>query len=699
MKKFTLTLAAIFVLVAHCSAQDGKPAPRPTAPPVDNDVVKISTNLIQVDVSVTDAGGKAVSDLKRDEIEIYENGQKQNITHFKFVSVSRAVVDKATAKEDIAIPGQAARLQRQQVHRTIALVVDDFVLSFESIYFTKRTLRKFVAEQMQEGDLVAIILTGQSIGALANFTTDKRVLNAAIDKIRYNLMGTGGQTAQDPIDPFSTGADVENDKNFHNSFKDFRTGIIAKGYLATMSYAVSRLKEMPGRKSVILFSDGIDLTRGYSVTDTIDPIIEQATRASVVFYAVDPRGLQTTGYTAADKITDFRPQALSNRLKAQSRLLFVTQGGLVYLTEKTGGFTIKNTNDLSDGVRRVLDDQSYYLVGYEPDSDTFDPKTRRFNKLEVKVSRKGVNTRYRSGFFNFATGSAPTVQPKLAPEQQLEAALVSPFAESGIGLRLTTLFGNDRTSGSYVTSLLHIDGGGMKFTDQPDGRKKAEFEILAVNYGRDGKPVDKLAKSYTVHFAAADTDKFMSGGFVYRFTFPVTKPGAYQYRVALRDTQGGNIGTASQFLIVPDLQNKRLALSGILLENMTVEEYQRLLDPKGGQVTTDPAGNTAIGKFMAGTVLRYGVDIYNAQGQVGKSPLLRAKVRLFFDGKLVSNGDDFPVDLTGQSNAERIRLSRTMILGTEMPRGEYVLQILVRDDSDSNKKKIASQFVQFEVVY
>ena len=713
-------LIAFFVLVTLSQTKD--PAPTPTrlpdtevvspTPPVDNDVVKISTALIQVDVSVTDSKGKAVSDLKPEEIEISENGKKQKITHFKFVSVSRTVVDKAAAKEDIAMPGRPVPLQREQVHRTIALVVDDYGLSFESIYFTKRTLRKFVAEQMQEGDLVAIMLTGQSIGTLANFTTDKRVLNAAIDRVRYNLMGTGGSTAQDPIDPtmtemlkglgdpFITDADVENDRKFQDAFKDFRAGTIAEPF-ATMSYAVSKLKEMPGRKSVILFSDGFSLSPprgGPGIIETINPIIEQATRASVVFYAVDPRGLQTTGYTAADKIVNPTAQAYSSRLSAQFRYLFDTQGGLVYLTEKTGGFTIKNQNDLSDGVRRVMDDQSYYLVGYEPDADTFDSKTRKFNKLEVKVSRKGVNTRYRSGFFNFATESASVEQLKLAPQQQLEAALVSPFAESGVGLRLTTLFGNDRASGSYVTSLLHIDGNGMKFTDQPDGTKKVEFEILAVSYGRDGKLVDKLAKGYTLHFAHADADRFISGGFVYRFTFPITKPGAYQYRVALRDTQGGKIGTASQFLAVPDLEKKQLTLSGILLENMTVEEYQRLMDPKGGTVTTDPAGDTAIGKFRAGTVLRYGLDIYNAPGSIGNRPVLRAKVRLFCDGKLILSGDDFPVDLTGQPNMSRIQLSRAMVLGTEMPRGEYVLQIFVRDDSDSSKKKIANQFVQFEVV-
>ena len=89
--------------------------------------------------------------------------------------------------------------------------------------------------------------------------------------------------------------------------------------------------------------------------------------------------------------------------------LFDTQDGLSYLSRETGGFAVLNNNDLSGGVRRVLDDQSYYLVGYEPDSDTFDPAKRKFNTLSVKILRKGAIVRYRSGFFNVADKPAEKI--------------------------------------------------------------------------------------------------------------------------------------------------------------------------------------------------------------------------------------------------------------------------------------------------
>ena len=86
MKKAVLALFLAAFAVAAAFSQDVKPTPKPTPP--DDDVVKISTNLIQIDVSVTDKNGKAVTDLKPEEIEIYENGERQKITNFSYDEIS-----------------------------------------------------------------------------------------------------------------------------------------------------------------------------------------------------------------------------------------------------------------------------------------------------------------------------------------------------------------------------------------------------------------------------------------------------------------------------------------------------------------------------------------------------------------------------------------------------------------------------------
>ena len=202
-------LVPIFAVAYSCWLNIAAQTPTPSPVTKDGDVVRISTNLIQIDVSVTDINGKTIPNLKADEIEIFENGQKQKITNFSFVSSGRPATERplnaAKNVDNTPIPQSPPVIPRpENIRRTIAVVIDDLSMSWESVAYTRDTLKKFVAEQMQDGDLVAILRTGGNIGSLQRFTTDKRILYAAIEKIKYNPMGTGGFSAMMPIEPSGT---------------------------------------------------------------------------------------------------------------------------------------------------------------------------------------------------------------------------------------------------------------------------------------------------------------------------------------------------------------------------------------------------------------------------------------------------------------------------------------------------------------
>ncbi len=714
MKGCLFGIAAVMVLAFAASAQVPTPTP-------DNDVVKISTNLIQVDVSVTDLKGKVINDIKPGEIEIYENGEKQKITNFSFVQTTKTVTERPTPadkNDKNAIPIPQAILRPDQIRRTIALVVDDLSLSFESAYQTRRALKKFVDEQMKEGDLVAIIRTGAGIGALQQFTSEKRILYAAIEKVKWNPSGTGGVSAFAPIesapdtsmqtDPSATPDDTATTSSTDagQSLDDFRGSVFATGTLGALKFIVTGMSELPGRKSVILFSDGFKMFENDDqgnqesgrVMDFLKELIDVANRSTVVFYTVDARGLQFTGFTAADSVTDTSPAAMSKQLQARSDQLHDTQEGLSFLADQTGGFAVKNNNDLSGGVRKILDDQSYYLVAYEPDAETFDPATRKFNKLEVKILRSGAKVRYRSGFFNVAQKKVEKPTSALTPGQQLETALVSPFAVGGIDLRFNALFGSDVKTGSFVRSLLHINGRDLQFTDDKDGTKKATFDVLAMSFGDNGQVVDQLAKTFTLTLKGSVYQKAITDGFVYNFAFPVKKPGAYQYRVAIRDVSSGKIGSATQFIEVPSLKKGHVTLSSIILEDLTADQWKRLADTHDANVGSNPLTDTALRRVKQGTVLRYAYEIYNAKSGGGKTPNVQAKIRVFRDGKLLLDGQQKAVDLTGQSDFQNLKASGAMQFGKSMPPGDYILQIIVTDSLAGAKQQIATQFVQFEVV-
>ncbi|HYP50190.1 MAG TPA: VWA domain-containing protein, partial [Pyrinomonadaceae bacterium] len=205
MNKFnsTLILTIVFLcLSTPAAAQTASPSPTP--PVDDGNVVKITTNLIQIDAVVTGKDGKTVTDLTAADFEIYENNVKQEITNFSFVSATREKTEtiKKPAKDAPTVaapPPFPNKLRPEQVRRTIALVVDDLGLSFASIDAVKFSLKKFVDEQIQPGDLVAITRTSAGAGALQQFTSDKRMLYAAIGRIRWFPSGRGEVSAFTPV--------------------------------------------------------------------------------------------------------------------------------------------------------------------------------------------------------------------------------------------------------------------------------------------------------------------------------------------------------------------------------------------------------------------------------------------------------------------------------------------------------------------
>jgi VWFA-related protein len=707
-----------------------------------------------LDVTVTDKNGKIIRDLKTEDFEIYENGVKQNITNSSFIS-DGSQSNQPTAKTNkndkfIAPP---VNIQPTQIKRTIALVVDDLTLSFESVIFVRKALKKFVDEQMQSGDLVAIIRTGGGIGALQQFTSDKRILYAAIEKVRWNTSGAGAVGAFAPYeaDPYDNdkvaikiktpGDNIDGDtglttavnersagiqsdlskasRDFSKNANDFRTNSFVTGSLGAIGYVVRGMKELPGRKSVMLLSDGFQLfnlpTQGTGesgiVLQNLRRLIDEANRASVVIYSMDARGLQPIAFTAQDSFYGKSEQADFIDPRKRQRIVqdrrdefFNTQEGLAFLSKETGGFTILNTNDLSGGIRKILNDQSYYLVGYEPNDETFDPKKQRFNKIEIKVNRKDSNVRYRSGFLGISDEQIKKPTQNLTPYQQITNALTSPFAVNDISLRLNTLFSNNKKQGSYVNSLLYVNAKDLKFTDESNGRKKAAFDILAMSFGDNGTVADQINQTYTLNLKKEEYQKLVDEGFVYVFTFPVKKPGAYQMRVAVRDHATEKVGSASQFIEVPNLKDERLTLSGIVLEDLSFEQWSKSQQQKNkttisvdkNEKPSDSMTNTVLRDFKRGRVLRYGFEIYNAKPNSANN--LTIRTRIFRDGELIFEGKPQPIDISGQTDLQRIQASSAINLGADMEIGNYILQIIVTDPSAKEKNKIAVQFVQFEIV-
>src|SRR5215813_7475100 len=304
--------SASFAQQAQTSVPAQPQSQSPPQKPEDIDVVRITSNLVQVDAIVTDSKGKVVTDLKPEEVEIFEDGHKQKITHFSYYAAETPAADspaRTVAVDKNAPPVPPTRLKPEDVRRTIAIVVDDLGLSFESTYYVRRALKKFVDEQMQPGDLVAIIRTGGGIGALQQFTNDKRQLYAAVERVKWNAIGRGGVSAFAPMQPPTPGDNGADVDAANEDFNQFREDIFTVGTLGAISYVVKGLKDLPGRKSILLVSDGFrihkvdDPRQEFQALERLRRLVDEAGRASVVIYTMNATGLQTLSFSAADNLS------------------------------------------------------------------------------------------------------------------------------------------------------------------------------------------------------------------------------------------------------------------------------------------------------------------------------------------------------------------------------------------------------------
>ncbi|HEV2707074.1 MAG TPA: VWA domain-containing protein [Pyrinomonadaceae bacterium] len=742
--------------VAHATQQQ-------SVTPYDDEVVRITSNLVQIDATVRDKDGRPVTDLRAEDFEVLEDGRPQQITNLSYVALDAAPVTASEAARradasrtanaektgaEVAPPPPSARLRPGQVRRTVALVVDDLGLSFESIASARASLRKFVDEQMQPGDLVAVVRTSAGVGALQQFTSEKRLLYAAIERVRWYPPGRGGVGAFAAIEKDlvsesnntaatiranttdratytgMTAAGTMNLPDQSTSILDlrdtndltdrYREELFASGTLGALNFVVRGLKELPGRKSVVLYSDSIPIFRkdGKSerVLETLRRLVDVANRASVVIYSVDARGLQSLALTGADNTSAMtRSSQIRAAVAERGANYFESQNGLSYLAEQTGGLLIHNTNDVAEGVRLALQDQQgYYLIGYRPEDATFDPQTgaRRFHELTVRVKRPNLRVRTRNGFYGFTEDEA--ARPLRASRAaQLQGAINSPFSSGALPLRMTSLFADDPQTGSFMRSLVHLDARSLTFDKQPDGSYRSTIDVLALTYGDDGRVVNQVDRTDTVTVAADRYENVLRHGLVYLVNVPAARPGAYQLRLAVRDAATERVGSASQFVEVPNLSDKRLALSGIVLSGNdlpvaaptggVVTSYTGSLFGGAGALEPDPQSGPAIRRLRAGAELFYNFAVYNARSANGQTRL-ESQVRMFRDGRLMFTGKAMPVEVGAQADASHLLAGGRMKLSAQAAPGEYVFQLVVTDRQDASKPRVASQWIDFEIV-
>jgi VWFA-related protein len=665
-------------------------------------VFSVSTTLIQIDTVVTDSKGRQVTDLKADDFQVKVDGKLQPITNFSYVhldspNVNRASLSPQASQSPLTSASPADVLKPEDVRRSMVLVVDDLSLSFQSMYYVRRSLKKFVDEQMQPGDLIALWETGRSNSVFQQFTSDKRVLQAAVDNLRWNPVGLGlidpfenpgpdvrrmasllttGTTGPPPGSSNATlqqGADSANETAY--SRLDATVGT-----LDVLGQLMDELRPVGGRKAVVLFSDGIDLPgvsvpgsslqgfRNEELLARFRHLIDKANRSGTVVYTVDARGLV---YLA--------PQQLA--------ALELSQQGLLQLAEDTGGFATVNNNTFNYALQRIEEEQhGYYLIGFKaPSAISADhPATLAdYHSIKVTVNGQGLHAHSRSGFFGETDEAS---RPKYATrQQQMMAAVQSLFNKSDLHVRITALYRRTAKGESVVHNLLYVDPRDITFRTDLYGIQYAALDLAILASGTGLGPLASLSRHVTIDANDEKLKQLRKDGILFTLDVPVKQAGPYQIRACVLDSTSRATGSAGQFIDIPDLKKQHLALTTPLIDEVSAPAETRFNDV-----------SSALREFRAGSRLAFAFRVETEKDSRGALPTGKfdTQIQLFRDRTPIL---DNPVSVAPSPGHDGRSVGGELRLSSSLAPGQYYLQAMVTAQGGKTPRT-ASSWIEFRVV-
>ncbi|MEK6283268.1 MAG: VWA domain-containing protein [Acidobacteriota bacterium] len=724
-------------------------AQQPQQPADQAEVIRISTELVQTGVVVLDKQGRFVEGLKPEQFLLKVDGKVVTPTFFEHVVAGTANEERVEAAVARGNPSNSAPTPAagSSYHgRTIIFFIDDLHLSAESVQRTRKAILEFVDNQMAPEDLVAVASPSGQIGFLQRFTDLKPVVRAAVGRVshrpytirdsenitmtEYSALridagdkdaisyyaeellkatnfkvrgagnlgppGSGPFGAKNSPQPNSGGMTREMaERNVKERALVLlkQSAAVTVSTLTTLESLMRSSGQMSGRKLAFFISDGFYLNdRNTAFGDKLKQITDAAIRAGVVIYTMDARGLVS--------MTD----ATSNRADPEGRLgrsnigeLAASQDPLTALAADTGGRALLNSGALTTAVNNALKETSnYYLLAWRPPAE--DQKGGNFKRIEVSINgRPDVTVRLPRGFLmtepkaaakdKEPASSDPAIgatSPAKGPEAALISALGAPSARKGLPTTLAVSFVDVPNAGPVLTASTQMATDVLGYG--PDGKQTAAIDIAAVVLNDQGKQAGSFKTRLKVN-PSAQASASDHPGVIYSHKLPL-KPGIYQVRVAARDDQSGRVGSAAQWIEIPDLASKQLTLSSLLVGGQFIGSRQ-----KQAGTATEQVQFSVDRRFARGAHLNFLSIIYNAARGSSGAPELDAQIKISRGGQAIVTSPLRKVVVEAGGDATRIPYGADIALQT-LPAGRYLLQVTI---TDKVAKTTATQQVSFEI--
>lgn len=697
MPKALIITTLLFLTALVAQAQEKKP-PQAPKPLEEDDVVRITTELVQTDVMVFDKDGKFVPGLKPEQFQLLVDGKPQPILLFESVvtgTKNEAAVLKASRGNKDSKPTTEATSasDTSERGRTVLFFINDLHLAPGSLTRTHKTINNFIDNQLGPNDQVAITSASGQIGFLQQLTDNPAVLRAALDRLKF-VPGGATDGERPYMSDYAAYLIVEkNDRTLFDYFVQTtvreikmpealaaavverrskaivrQSDIVIKTALSSLVNLMGVTAKLPGRKLVFFISDGfIPNFTGSDFTAVMRRITDSANRSSVVIYSLDARGLSTDSYLEASSGGGADPSGvLMSRVSGERTF---SQEPLHALAADTGGRAFLNSNSLEDGIARALEETSrYYLLAWRPENDA--QRASNFSKIKLTIpDRPELKVQLRRGYLGAV--EKPKANTETATVQVESTDILGVTESSTEELRPALGLGYKLTAGNkmQLTSSLQVsahapDGGGGQ----------VDTGVLGAVFDSKGKAVGSFRQRVEVPRTRAGAPPVYA---TVNHQVDVA-PGLYQVRAIAYERGTRRIVGAMEWIEVPKLKEGAFSISSLYVGEIA--------DVGGASQVTVNASR----RFARNSRMRFTTYIYNA---AGTPPQIGVQIKILRGSQAVITPPEAKVSTEKLTNFANITYTGEFPLSS-LPPGSYVMDVTV---NDKTANKSASQQLRFTV--
>ncbi|HYV14253.1 MAG TPA: VWA domain-containing protein [Pyrinomonadaceae bacterium] len=705
----------LLTLVAHAQAQEPE------------DVVKVKSNLVNIDVIVKDKKGKYVSDLKPEDFTITEDGRAQKIEFFDAPSV-RLELHKSGDTVAAAAPAPETATAIGPTRNYVALVLDLQNTDLTNLKPVRDGMIKYIREQVADTDAVAVLSVTNGLQMLQSFTQDKEKLIASLEKIgspdsksfeqkdiAENIASlreflNNAPTSAEGVTTTAGGSQMARvmiARAVLAQFIRLRTALSvqqARPVLAALAAIAEGLRPIPGRKTLVLFSQGFvtPATLDWQVQSTIDI----ANRANTAIYIIDSAGLRA-GAPNSGALVPGSPLAGVSAITSQEQRIRAVGGETVFdnvrqegqsreydilyrISGDTGGKFLKGNNDIGQGLERINQEiQARYTLAYRSTNQTFDGT---FRKVKIEVRRPDVQIMSRSGYYAIPPEEVVLLSPG---DKKLLAGFAAAEANPGLPL-FVSISPFRKREGLYTVPLaIEVPPSAVKFERKAD-KESMQLEVLGVLKATPERMLSRLGGNFDVSLSADDYNQILNNNIFYRQDLELTS-GEYTIDLIVRDKQSGKVAARREHFVLTE-PDAEFATTPVVLSRYVEPLSQLPPNPDfadvfvHGKQLIRPSSSR---QFKASDNLIMFMAVYNAANSPDTSkPLVRVTVRLMKDGQPATKFFDFVLTDVQTQPVPHLTFAEYLRL-TGLAPGRYQAMI---ETKDMVTRKSTKQEAAFEIV-